>query len=485
VSGLTRPDIEPIEPTARVEMFSERQLTRLRDATLAVLEETGVRFDSPQALDILHGHGARVDADTRIVRLPADLVERAMSHAPRQFVLGARDPSCDLDLGSGRTFATTDGCGTRIIDFETGEQRPTTKADVADVSRLIDALPGLAFWWPTVGAGDCGTTAQLHEIEAGWNNTVKHLQGMVQGGRQAELAVEMATAVAGGRQELRRRPVLSDLIGTVSPLVHDEDAIEAALVFAAAGVPVCFVSMPTLGTTAPATRAGAHVIGCAELVSGTVLLQLAHPGAPTMHAIMLSQIDPRSGAFMSFPLDARGHALATALAHHWGVPSETATCGTDALLPGTWQGGVEEAQDLMLGALEGNELMPSIGLLATYQLFSAEHLILGHDIYQRARHAVLDVALGDDQLALDVIADVGPGGHFLGHRHSRSNLRAATKFAVTHAPDPAGGYLEPLLVARAEAARLLGDYEAEPLPPEVVAELARIVAVADRELSAT
>ena len=129
-------------------------------------------------------------------------------------------------------------------------------------------------------------TAQLHEIEAGWNNTVKHVQGMVNGERQARYAVEMATVVAGGAEQLRRRPVLSSLIGTISPLVIDQDASDAALVFAAAGVPVALVTMPTLGTTAPATRAGAFALGAAELVAVTTLLELAYPGgagAPLDH----------------------------------------------------------------------------------------------------------------------------------------------------------------------------------------------------------
>ena len=91
--------------------------------------------------------------------------------------------------------------------------------------------------------------------------------GMVQGETLARAAVEMATAVAGGAEELRRRPVMSDLIGTVSPLMHDRDGIEAGLVFAEAGVPVCYVTMPNLGTTAPATKAGAFVVGAAEIVA--------------------------------------------------------------------------------------------------------------------------------------------------------------------------------------------------------------------------
>ena len=145
---------------------------------------------------------------------------------------------------------------------------------------MQDCLGSICFWWPTVSAGDCGETAQLHELEVGLNDTSKHVQAMVQGEELARHAVEMARAVAGGAAELRRRPVMSDLIGTVSPLINDKDGVEAGLVFAEAGVPVCYVTMPNLGTTAPATKAGAFVLGAAEIVSAAVLHAARRPGSP-------------------------------------------------------------------------------------------------------------------------------------------------------------------------------------------------------------
>ena len=206
---------------------------------------------------------------------------------------------------------------------------------------MQDCLGSISFWWPTVSAGDCGETAQLHEIEAGWNNTSKHLMGMVQGETLARAAVEMATAVAGGAEELRRRPVMSDLIGTVSPLLHDRDGIEAGLVFAEAGVPVCYVTMPNLGTTAPATKAGAFVLGAAEIVAAAVLHELAAPGSPVLGSIMQIYADPRTALTMTTPLDDRCRFLATELLHSFGIPALGPFGGTDAEAPGTWLAGVE------------------------------------------------------------------------------------------------------------------------------------------------
>jgi trimethylamine--corrinoid protein Co-methyltransferase len=482
VGSNDRPPIQPLKAAFRGAYHTPEQLDRLQQATLDILENVGVKFQSDKALDLLAEHGARVDRATQIVKFPPDLVLAAMAKAPRRFPLGARDASCDIAVGDGTTYCTTDGCGVEIIDFGTRERRQSTKADLADVTRIQDYLSSIAFWWPTLSAGDCGETAQLHELDAGWNNTVKHLQGMVNGEREAQYAVEMAAVIAGGAEELRRRPVMSDLIGTISPLVVDKDGIEAALVFAAAGVPVCWVTMPTLGTTAPATKAGAYALGSAELVAASVVLQLASPGAPVLHSTMQSWADPRTGNFVSFPQDGRGRALGTELAHHWGVPAESAACGTDSPVPGTWQAGVEEAMDFVQAAQEGSDLLPSIGLVNVYTLFYPEHIILGDDVYHRARYAVMDIDIDDESLALEAIAEVGPGGHYLGARHTRRHMREAVKPAITHQQGPDGVFRDPIEVAREKAEWIWREYVPEPLDPAKAAELTRILAAADAEL---
>jgi hypothetical protein len=239
---IERPPIEPLRPAFSPAHHSAAQLDRLKQATLDILEKVGVKVQSEKALDLLAEHGVRVDRAAQIAKFPPEIVLAAMAQAPRRFTLGARDASCEIPVGDGNTYCTTDGSGVEIVDFETRVRRQSTKADVADVTRIQDYLSSIAFWWPTLSAGDYGETSQLHELDAGWNNTVKHLQGFVQGEREARYAVEMATVIAGSAEELRRRPVLSDLIGVSSPLVVDKDAIEAALVLAEAGVPVCWVT---------------------------------------------------------------------------------------------------------------------------------------------------------------------------------------------------------------------------------------------------
>jgi trimethylamine--corrinoid protein Co-methyltransferase len=478
------PPLEPIRPHRRVQFLDDEQLDRLQEATLHVLEEVGVRFPSARALEILGDHGARVDGATQVVRFPRDLVRRALASAPRTFTMAARHPAFDLHLEDGVSYFTTDGCGVATIDWDTREERPSRKSDVAEMARIADFLPSIGFMWPTVSAQDHGGTSQLHEIDAAYNNTVKHFQGMVQGATLARRAVEMATVLAGSREALRERPMLSDLICSIAPLAHDHDGLDAALVFAEAGLPVGMLAMPTLGTTAPATTAGALVVGDAEVISGIVLLQLAFPGAPVFHSIMKAWADPRNGNYVGYSLDSRARYAPVEMAHHWGLPSLAACFGTDSPAAGTWQAGVEVALDPFIGGLAGPELVTGMGLDRTYTLLYPEGIILDDDLYQRARHALLAEDVSDETLALDVIADVGPGGHFLAEKHTRTHMRTSLKRTLAHELAPEGGYRDPLEVARERVAWIRANHHPEPLEPAKAAELTRILAAADRDAGA-
>jgi trimethylamine--corrinoid protein Co-methyltransferase len=480
---VERPAIEPIRTAFRVQYLSDEQLEELQRATLQILEDVGVKFPSEKALSIFDEHGAEVDHDSQIVKIPRDLVFRAMSTVPRYFHVGAREPACEFDLEENVTYFCTDGCGVETIDFETRERRPSCKADVGRMAHVVDYLSSMAFYWPMVSAQDFGKTAPLHELDASWNNTVKHVQSeTLMGEGPARYAVEMGTVIAGSLEELRRRPVFSLILCTIAPLIQDKEGIEGALVLAEAGIPVGFLAMPTLGTTAPATMAGAFAIADAEIISGTVLLQLASPGAPVSHSVMQAWADPRSGEYVPYPLDSRCRYGPVDMAHHWGMPAFGGAFGTESPEPGTWQAAADVALDPLLIGLAGAEWVTGIGLNRSFTLLYPEAIILDDDLYHRARFALQTMEVSEETLALDSILNVGPGGHFLRERHTRKHMRTAMVPAITHARDADGAYRDPLEVAREKVAWILGNYQPEPLEAAKQAEMSKILAAADKEL---
>ena len=477
------PPLEPIRSVYHLHFLTAEQLDQLQQATLVILERTGVRFPSPKALNVLAEHGAEVDPKSQVVRFPPELVLQAMKSVPRTFTLGARIPVYDLHLDGDSTYFTTDGCGVETIDFDTRQKRPSCKADVGRMARIADYLPSIGFIWPMVSAQDHGITAPLHELDAAYNNSIKHVQSeTVMGEIPARYAIEMASVIAGGKEALRKRPTFSLVVCTIAPLTQDKEGIEGAMLLAEACVPVGFLAMPTLGTTAPATLAGALAMGDAEIISATVLLQMVAPGCPVFHSLMQAWADPSSGAYVSYNLDSRCRYAPVEMAHAWGMPSLGACYGTDAREAGSWQSAAEPALDPFMAGLVGPEIVTGMGLADTYTLLYPEQILMDSDLYQRARHALMNMEVTPETLALDTVHSVGPGGHFLAQKHTRTHMREALKRGLTHQVGPDGRYRDPHEVAVEQVKWILENHQPEPLEKAQQAELTRVLASADKEL---
>jgi len=479
-------DIKPIRPKFHLEVLNADELAAIQSATLHILEHVGVCFPSERALRVFAQHGAHVDLDSQIVRIPPDLVTEAMSYAPRSYLLAGRAEGTDLLLDGTSSYFGTDGCGIETVDIETGELRPSTKEDVAKMALVSDALSSIAFYWPMVSAQDYGQTAPLHELDASFNNTVKHVQTeTVMGEKPAQYAVRMAEAVAGDRERMRARPPLSVCICTIAPLGQDKHGIEAAMVYAEAGIPVGFMSMPTMGSTAPATMAGALVVGNAEIVSAMVLTQLVAAGAPVFHSLCASVMDPRTAEYVvGIPQKYLCNAAAVQLAHDWGVPALAGAFAMDCAEPATWQLGRDSVYTALMVALVGADMAEGLGMLKASTLLVPEQIIFDDEIYHMHRILAEGIGTSADSLALDVIAEVSPKGHYLAQKHTRRHVREIWISELTHPRATLNGQALPDIRQRttAELGRILKEHEPEPLKEDVQAELQRLLDAAAREL---
>ena len=408
-----------------------------------------------------------------------------MSHAPRVYTLSGRADGTDLTLDGSASYFSTDGSGTATIDFETGENRRSSKADVAMMAHVADYLSSISFYWPIVSAQDYGRLAPLHELDASFNNTVKHIQSAtIIGDDLARSSLRMAEVIAGSTENLRKRPPLSSLVCTIAPLGQDREGIEGAMAFAEAGVPVGFMAMPNIGSTSPATMGGALVVGNAEVISAMVLMQLVAPGAPVFHSILASVMDPRSGNYIaSMSEKYLCNAAAVQLAHDWGVPSLGGAFSVDCPEPDTWQLGRDSVYTSLLTPLTGAEMVEGLGLLRAATLLLPEQIIYDDEIYHTHRVLAEGIDTAADTLALDVIENVGPGGHFLGQKHTRRTIRDIWLPPLTH-PAPSIDS-EPLPDIRQRARttfkRILAEHKPEPLPDNLQVELQNIIKAAEKE----
>lgn len=474
------PPIEPLAPAYHLRILSDEQLEKFKSSAFQILEKTGFHCPSERALKIYAEHGAEVEFENQIVKLPADVILDALAHAPRHYTMGGRSEAFDLDLSKPVTYEATDGTGTMTIDYVTRELRSSIKDDVAKSARVSDYLSSISFYWPMVSARDHPIAPSLHELDASFNNTLKHVQTpTVVEEITTRYAVEMARVVAGSEERMKKSPPLSLLICTIAPLAQDVGAMEAALVAAEAGIPVGFMAMPNTGSTAPATIAGTIVQGDAEILSAIVLIQMAYPGASVYHSLMPGMTHPRTGAYYGH--DSYVYAIGVELAHMWGVPTLAGSFGSGASDLG-WEFASGGGKTSMLCALCGGETGSGMGLLRGSTLLVPEALVLDAELYHAVRADLAELNTSPDYMALDVIDAVGPRGHFLRERHTREYFRKLDFSDVQLIPTKDGEYRNVLEVAREKTDWILENHHPEPLSDEQQKELSKIVKAAENEL---
>ncbi len=479
-------NIQAIRPKKHQEVLDTSELAEIQSSTLQVLEEVGIRFPSEEALGIFADHGAKIDYDNQIVRIPSELVKKALFHAPRSYHLDGRAEGTQLMLNGEQSYFGTDGVGVEAIDTKTGVQRPSRKEDVARMARVADALSSTAFYWPMVSAQDFGKSAALHEIEASFNNTVKHVQTVTSVDETlAGYAIQMAEVIAGDNARMRSAPPLSALICTIAPLSQDKEAIEAAMTYARAGVPVGFMSMPTLGSTAPATAGGALVIANAELVSVIVLMQLVAPGAPVFYSLCASVMDPQTADYIvGIPEKYLCNTAGVQLAHDWSVPALAGAFAMDSAQPATWKHGRDSVYTSLMVAQAGADLAEGLGLIKASTLLVPEQIIFDDEIYHSHRVLLEGIDTSRESIALDVIRNVGPGGHFLAQKHTRKHLREIWIPELTH-PRLSQGAAPSVDIqkrARRKFDKILAEHEVEVLDKRKQEELKNILKFAEEVL---
>ncbi|HEY4691458.1 MAG TPA: trimethylamine methyltransferase family protein [Anaerolineae bacterium] len=478
--------INPIaHPRLSLNILSTEDVRRIHTATLDVIESVGVRFPSHKALDIWEAHGATVDRQTMIVKVPGHVVEDALKKAPPIYTLAACDPSQDLPMDGHHVYLGTDGCGVEVVDLFTGQRRRSCLQDVVEIARVGDYLEEIAFHWVAVSAQDCPPqTRALHELAAIWQNSTKHAQTeSIVTEREARAAIEMAAAIAGGKDALRKRPVLSIMQCTTSPLGHDGGSLDAGLVAAEAGVPVGYMTMASCASTAPATLAGNLVVGNAEVISALALMELAYPGAPVYYAAAQTAMDLRTGAYTGGgPEDFLFGAATNVLSDFYNIPLSMGSFATGAKEP-NWQAGVENSLSTFMASIVVSDMLLGVGLLHGSRIWSYEQMLMDCEIYSIV-HKMLDgITTDDEALALDAIRAVGPGGNFMTQKHTKRHMRELWQQRfMDRRPynvweekrDGARDW------ARQKAQDILKTHQPDPLDPKLAAELSRIIEAAER-----
>jgi trimethylamine--corrinoid protein Co-methyltransferase len=404
----------------RFQMLSDDQLEELFWGVLHVLEYTGLDVHHDESREILKKAGAWVEGLR--VRVPSYLVKRSLEMAPRSFTIFARDgnPKHDIHIGPGRAHFGPGPTCPNFIDVETMERRPYVKGDVPIVAKVVDALPNIDF------CESLGTVSDVHhelgalyEFAGMFPNTSKPIVAWSYDEYDSAGIHQIAIAEAGGQDAFEKRPNYIHYCEPLSPLVSTKEALDKLVFAARHRVPLIFTPCPIAGGTAPITPAGIIIQGAAESWMGLTIAQAIQPGLPFIMGGVFSPMDMSSMVLAygapELPLMMAG---LTDLAHYAGLPLwQTGGCTDSKIFDA--QAMIEGSMSAFFSALTGGDLCHDVGYTESAMTGSVFQLAAIDEAIGYSRRITRGIEVNDDTLAVDVIHDIGPNGHYLKHAHTR------------------------------------------------------------------
>ncbi len=474
----------------RLSFLTDGDLDALHAAVLEVLDEVGVRVDHCPALEVMEAHGCRVDFNRRVVRTPEHVLRRCLATAPSRFTLYGRDPRWDVRVDR-RSVYTIGGSSALFVVGLDGVRRPATLQDLADLTRLQDALENLHIMHGIVNPQDIpqeGFDRRLFATVTA--HTRRNYYSQALGAQGVRDQVEMASLLAGGRQAFQERPFFTIVLCLVSPLIQPRIRVEELMECAALGVPVYVEADALAGATTPVTLAGTLVEQSANILTGICLAQMVRPGLPCIYSLASGIMDMVTGNYSGgAPETQILHAASVQVAHRYGLPCQAGT-GIESTLPDA-QAGYERGLQVLTCALAGADFVHlSVGMLEQMLTSSYEACVIDDEILGAAFRIVRGMEVSQETLAVDLIKRVGIGGHYLAEEHTLRHLRGVTWFPGLTNRQRWDNWLaeggKDMRQRGIERARvLLAGHHPEHLEPKLAAELERMArAFQAREIEA-
>ena len=408
----------------RAEVATPADLQRIHDMSMRVLNELGIAFYDAEVLEILAGHGARVEGD--IAFFDEALLMEYVQKAPAEFTQQARNPANNVILGGNRSvFAPVYG-PPFVQDKERG-RRQATLEDFRNFVKLAYMSPYLHHSGGTVVEpnDEPVPTRHLDMVYTHARYSDKAFMGSVTDPANAADSVAMAEIIFG-KESIRETPALLSLINVSSPRRYDDRMLGCVKAYAKAGQALLITPFLMAGAMSPASLAGTMALQNAEALAGIALAQMITPGLPVIYGSFMTNLDLQSGATVFGSPESQLTLMTLAqLAASYKLPFRSGGTFTSSKLPDA-QAGYESVQ-VMLPAVQAqtNFVLHAAGwlesgLVAGYEKFVIDCEVLG--MYHRWARGI---DFSDEDFAFDALAEVPPGGHFLGTQHTIRHFRDA------------------------------------------------------------
>ena len=412
----------------QLRFVSEAGLDAIRRAVLEVLDEVGVRVTHRPALEVMEAHGCRVDFQKNVVRTPEHVLRKCLSTSPSRFTLHARDPRWDLRVDQQNVYTIGGSSALFVVGLD-GVRRPATLRDLADLTRLQDALENLHVMHGIVNPQDISQEGFDRILfSTVMANTSRSYYSQALGAQGVRDQVEMASLIAGSTAAFNERPFFTIVLCLVSPLMHPPIRTEELMECARLGVPLYIEADALPGATTPVTLAGTLVEQSANILTGVCLAQMVRPGLPCIYSLASGIMDMSTGNYSGgAPETQILHAASVQVAHSFNLPCQAGT-GIEATVPDA-QMGYERGLQVLTCALAGADFVHlSVGMLEQMLTSSYESCVIDDEILGAAFRIVRGMEVDQESIALDLIKRVGIGGEYLGEEHTARHLREVTWF---------------------------------------------------------
>jgi len=407
--------------------LSVKEVERIHNTSLKILEEVGFMVDNQFALELLDKGGCEVDYDRKIVRVDRNLLLKTIKKAPARIGLCGRDENNEVFIEANKTFFSNGGTAVKMMDLDNGERRDAVLVDLAQISKIIDVLNNIHVVHLPVYPHDVPHEhVDIHRFFNALNNNTKHIMGGVYTLEGARDVIRIAQII-NGEDSLAENPLVSFITCLISPLKIEHNYVRIMYEAAQAGIPVVTSVCSIAGLTTPITLAGQIAQLNAEALSGVFLLQVFKPGTPVFYSVVPTIADMRSMQFLFGAVESGlMNAALAQLATFYNLPMYSTGGVTDSKTSDI-QAGFEKGMGSLMPSLAGAQLIHnSAGLLDGSMVFSLEELIIDDEINGMALRATRSIEIEEDTLAFEAIKEVGPGGNYVTHLHTFRHMRTET-----------------------------------------------------------
>lgn len=407
------------------EFLTAEEVKLVHEASLAILEETGILVRNAKARRIFARAGCRLQKESGLVKIPRNVVEEYRKAFPPSFTFRGREPRHDRTIPQDGPIMITASSAPDIIDPETGRQRRATSGDIARIAALVNELPGYdVFSISTLAADAPEGLSSLTRFYAALRNCAKPVRSNTPNMKELEDVLTLGAIIAGSEEAYRERPLINHhYCPVVSPLTMDVESTEAVIYLTEKGLPVYGTICPNAGMSSPLGLIATLAQGNAEFLALAVLMQMVRIGTPLIYAVLATVADMRTGNYAPGAIETAmlqmGHSQ---MARYYNVPSGGYIGLTNAHANDA-QSGYETGMGTTAALLGGIDMLNMGGLLGSLMVFDFAKVIIDHEIAMMLKQLRKGIRYLQEDLCMGLIDTVGPGGTFMDQIHTLEKMR--------------------------------------------------------------